>query len=182
MSAYCTQISPTGSGGMRCGPASCASVLLSEGWQSDPWELTLELDAKVDPAKDGTTSQDLLTLMAGYGFTGELWYSWADAEAMTASGLAVLALNTNWLLVPRPYPNADSWNALHWIRLLVTSVPDQMVYTYDPLCWIVQPDGSAYQGPTVQTVRSVQNAIASTAWPEAGVAFYSPSGKNLNRP
>src|SRR5262245_26911655 len=75
-SDYCTQIAPSGSGGMRCGPASCASVLLSEGWQSDPWELTLQLDAKVDPQKDGTTSQDLLALMAGYGFAGGLWYAW----------------------------------------------------------------------------------------------------------
>ena len=53
MGAYCTQIDPNGSGGDRCGPASCASVLLSEGWQSDPWQLTLQLAAQSDPEGNG---------------------------------------------------------------------------------------------------------------------------------
>lgn len=179
-SAYCTQMDPSGSGGMRCGPASCASVLLSEGWDSDPWQLTLELDAKVDPQKDGTTSQDLLDLMAGYGFQGAIWTSWEQGRHELESGCAVLLLNANWLLEPRPYPSSESFNAMHWIRLVSGSVPDGMIYTYDPLCWMIQPDGGAYQGPTVQTVASCKAAGDATGYPEYGVYFLSPSGKNLN--
>jgi len=179
-SDYCTQIAPSGSGGMRCGPASCASVLLSEGWQSDPWELTLQLDAKVDPQKDGTTSQDLLALMAGYGFAGGLWYAWDELAQHLAAGHAVLLLNDNAYLVPRPYPAGDNWNAMHWIRLLVRSGPDAMIYTYDPLCWMQQPSGDAYQGPTVQTEASCRLAGEATGYPEYGVFFVSPSGRDLN--
>jgi len=179
-SAYCTQIAPSGSGGMRCGPASCASVLLSEGWQSDPWELTLELDAKVDPQKDGTTSQDLLTLMAGYGFGGGIWSSWSELHDRLWVGEAVLLLNANWYLEPRPYPSDASFNAMHWIRLVVDSVPDAMIYTYDPLTYLYQPDGSVYQGPTVHTVASCKAAGDATGYPEYGIYLLSPSGKNLN--
>jgi hypothetical protein len=179
-SAYCTQMDSSGTGGMRCGPASCASVLLSEGWASDPWQLTLELDAKVDPHKDGTTSQDLLNLMAEYGFSGGLWYAWTDVHARLRQGEALLLLNANWELEPRPYPSSSSFNAMHWIRLLVDSVPDGMIYTYDPLCWMVQPNGHAYQGPTVQTATSCKRAGDATGYPEYGIYLVSPSGKNLN--
>jgi hypothetical protein len=165
---------------MRCGPASCASVLLSEGWQSDPWELTLTLDAKVDPQKDGTTSQDLLTLMDGYGFAGGIWYSWDDLDDLLRNGQAVLLLNANWVLNPRPYPQGTNWNAMHWIRIVAGSVPDQMLYIYDPLTYLYQPDGSVYQGPTVATVASCREAGDATGYPEYGVAFVSPSGKDLN--
>jgi hypothetical protein len=180
MGAYCTQIAPSGSGGMRCGPASCASVLLSEGWQSDPWELTLQLDAQVDPQKDGTTSQDLLTLMAGYGFAGGTWDTWSDLPALLDRGYGVLLLNANWLLSPRAYPSSSTFNAMHWIRLVADSVPDQMIYTYDPLCYLVQPDGTRYQGPTVATIASCKAAGDATGYPEYGIYLASPSGKNLN--
>lgn len=178
--AYCTQIDPAGSGGDRCGPASCASVLLSEGWQSDPWQLTLECAAKSDPEGNGTTSQDLLKLMQGYGLAGALWYSWSDLEQLWRAGYAVLLLNENYLLSPRPYPNGTSWNATHWIRLVAGSVPDAMIYVYDPLTYLYQPDGSVYQGPTVATGASVKAAGDATGYPEYGVYFRSPSGKNLN--
>jgi hypothetical protein len=180
MSAYCTQIDPSGSGGMRCGPASCASVLLSEGWQSDPWELTVQLTAQCDPDGDGTTSQDLLRLMAGYGFAGAMWDTWSDLPALLDRGHGVLLLNTNWLLVPRSYPSTASWNAVHWIRLVADSVPDGMIYTYDPLTYLRQPDGTVYQGPTVDTLASCKAAGDATGYPEYGVYFVSPSGKNLN--
>jgi hypothetical protein len=182
MSAYCTQIDPGGYGGMRCGPACCASVLLSEGWQSDPWQLTCELDAKVDPQKDGTTSQDLLTLMADYGFAGGLWYTWDDFRAHRDAGHAVLALCDNAYLHPRMYPPGDNWNALHWIRLNLEHVPDEMVYAYDPLTYLPQPDGTVDQCPNVYWRNSVKDAIAHTAWPEAGIFLVSPSAKDLNRP
>lgn len=179
-SAYCTQIDPAGYGGMRCGPASCASVLLSEGWQSDPWELTMQLDAQVDPAKDGTTSHDLLTLMKGYGFDGNLWYTWPDAHSHWASGHAILALNDNRYLCPRSYPPGDNWNSLHWVRLLIEAGPDAMTYTYDPLTYLMQPNGAVYQGPTVYQSSSIMRAIQATTWPEAGIYLVSPSGRDLN--
>lgn len=178
--AYCTQISPAGAGGMRCGAASCASVLLSEGWQSDPWQLTLELDAKCDPDKNGTTSHDLLTLMAGYGFSGGLWYAWSELAGLLDAGAGVLLLNANWLLSPRAYPSGSSWNSMHWIRLVADSVPDQMIYTYDPLTYLHQPDGTVYQGPTVATTGSCKVAGDATGYPEYGIYLASPSGKNLN--
>jgi len=180
MSDYCTQLDSGGSGGDRCGPASCASVLLSEGWQSDPWALTLECGAKSDPEMNGTTSQDLLNLMAGYGFSGGLWHQWDDGMDLMRRGNAVLLLNANWLLTPRPYPAGSSWNAHHWIRLVFEGVPDGMMYVYDPLTYMVQPDGSVYQGPTVVTSSSAKASGDGTGYPEYGVFFASPSGKNLN--
>jgi hypothetical protein len=180
-SDYCTQIAPSGSGGMRCGAASCASVLLSEGWQSDPWALTLQLDAQCDPTKDGTTSQDLLTLMDGYGFPGGLWSSWDDLDELMRNGLGVLLLCDNRHLVPRPYPAGAAWEAMHWVRIVATSVPDGMAYVYDPLTYLYQPDGSAYQGPTVATLDSLKAAGDVTGYPEYGVAFVSPTGRDLNK-
>lgn len=178
--SYCTQIDPSGSGGMRCGPACCASVLLDAGWQSDPWELTLQLDAQIDPAKDGTTSDDLIALMAGYGFEGRKWtYRWELEEALD-NGEAVLILLDNKVIVPRAYPNDASWNALHWIRAVVYSDRDDMVYCYDPLCYLVQKDGTVFQGPTASTWESISDAVNATGWPESGVAFRWPQGGNLN--
>jgi hypothetical protein len=181
VSWYCTQMDPSGSGGMRCGPASCASVLLSEGYQSDPWELTNQLDRQIDPAQDGTTSQDLLSLMAQYGFSGGIWDTWDDLWPHWHRGHAVLLLNSNWLLEPRPYPSSSSFDAIHWIRLLAEAGPDQMIYTYDPLCWIIQPDGTAFQGPTVQTSASCKASGDATGYPEYGIYLVSPSGRDLNR-
>lgn len=178
--AYCTQIDPSGSGGDRCGPASCASVLLSEGWQSDPWQLTLQLAAQSDPAGNGTTSQDLLNLMAGYGFEGWTWHAWEQLGEGLRAGDAMLLLNENHLLVPRPYPAGTGWNATHWIRLVAGSVPDGMIYVYDPLTYLYQPDGTVYQGPTVATLASCKAAGDATGYPEYGVFFRSPSGRNLN--
>jgi len=165
---------------MRCGPASCASVLLSEGWQSDPWALTLQLDAQVDPDKNGTTSQQLLALMSLYGFSGGLWDTWDDLYPHWEHGHAVLLLNQNWLLSPRPYPASTSFNATHWIRLLVEAGPDQMIYVYDPLTYLYQPDGKVFQGPTVATSSSCKAAGDATGYPEYGIYLISPSGKNLN--
>lgn len=180
-SAYCTQMAPDGSGGMRCGPASCASVLLSEGWQSDPWQLTLQLDGECPGAADGTTSQDLLNLMAGYGFGGGTWTTWPICRDHWAQGHAILCLLDNSYLIPRAYPPGDNWNAMHWIRVLIEAGPDAMTYAYDPLTWMVQPDGWAYQGPTVYQTSSIQSSIAHTAYPEAGIYLVSPSGQDLNR-
>lgn len=180
MSAYCTQIDPNGSGGDRCGPASCASVLLSAGWQSDPWELTLQLAAQSDPEGNGTTSQDLLSLMDLYGFDGDRWYEWGQLDGLLLAGSAVLLLNENRLLVPRPYPAGTGWNATHWVRLVAGSVPDGMMYVYDPLTYLYQPDGSVYQGPTVATIKSLKAAGDATGYPEYGVYFEATGGTDLN--
>jgi hypothetical protein len=181
MSWYCTQIGPDGSGAMRCGPASCASVLLSEGYQSDPWELTLQLTAECPGSADGTTSQDLLNLMGNYGFTGGRWDTWSDLAGHWERGRAVLLLNANWHLTPRPYPAGEDWNAMHWLRMLGEVIPDKMIYTYDPLTWIYQPDGSAWQGPTVQEASSLKLAGEMTGYSEYGIWLASPTGRNLNR-
>jgi hypothetical protein len=180
VSAYCTQMDPNGSGGDRCGPASCASVLLSEGWQSDPWQLTLEVGGRCDPEMNGTTSDDLLNVMSDYGIPGDRWYGWDDLGELLEAGHAVLLLNENHLLVPRPYPSGSGFNATHWIRLVANSVPDAMLYVYDPLAYLYQPDGSVYQGPTVATAESVKAAGDATGYPEYGVYFVSPSGRRLN--
>src|SRR5215510_5450359 len=57
---YCTQMAPDGSGHEACGAACLASVALSNGWQSDPWELTKEIAIKYGIVDRGATSQQLL--------------------------------------------------------------------------------------------------------------------------
>lgn len=178
--SYCTQISPSGSGGMRCGPASVASVLLDDGWQSDPWELVLQLDQEVDPAKDGTTCDDLIRLADAHGVDGRNWYSWDDAIASMNMGAAVLCLLDNRYLLPRSYPNGESWNAMHWVRALVYSDRDDMVYLYDPLTYLYQPDGSVYQGPVASTQEQLWTAIMATSYSESGVILSSRQGRDLN--
>jgi hypothetical protein len=167
---------------MRCGPASCASVLLSAGWQSDPWGLTLQLANEVDPQDDGTTSDQLLALMAGYGFAGEKWFDLTEADSFLRAGDAVLCLLNNQFLVPRTYPSGTSWNALHWVRILVPLEGGAAYYAYDPLTYGYQPDGTVYQGPVVTDRAALSAAIASTTWPEAGIRLYAPAGVNLNDP
>ena len=177
---YCTQIAPDGSGGMRCGPACVASVLLDDGWQSEPSQLTHQLDAAVDPAKDGTTCDDLIGLAEACGLDGESWYSWDDATSALTNGAAVLCLLDNRQLLPRSYPNGESWNAMHWIRVVRVSDRDDMCYVYDPLTYLYQPDGTAYQGPVASTVEQVLAAIQATPYAEAGVILRSRTSRDLN--
>lgn len=179
--SYCTQIDPSGSGGMRCGPASCASVLLDAGWQSDPWQLTLQLDSEVPGAQDGTTSQDLIQLMDRYGFDGRTWQHWQELRDGLAAGEAVLILCDNRYLTPRSYPDGASWEAMHWVRVVVASDRDDMLYVYDPLTWIHQKDGTVYQGPVASTWDGVNDAISATPYWESGVIFTSRQGVDLNK-
>ena len=178
--SYCTQIDQSGSGGMRCGPASVASCLLDDGWHSDPWQLTVQLDAQIDPQKDGTTCQDLIALADQYGLDGRVWYEWHDAAQHLLIGEAVLCLLDNRYLLPRSYPNGEAWNAMHWIRVIAFSERDDMCYVYDPLTYLYQPDGTAYQGPVASTVAQVMAAIAVTPYAEAGVILRSRQGIDLN--
>lgn len=178
--SYCTQIDPSGSGGMRCGPACCASVLLDAGWQSDPWALTLQLDSEVPGSVDGTTSQDLIDLMNRYGFDGRTWQQWAEMRNALDQGEAVLVLCDNKFLEPRSYPPGAAWEAMHWVRVVVASDRDDMVYLYDPLTWIVQKDGSVYQGPVASTFDGLNDAISATPYWESGVIFTSRVGVDLN--
>lgn len=178
--SYCTQIDPSGSGGMRCGPASVASVLLDDGYQSDPWQLTLQLDSEVDPAKDGTTSQDLIRLAGQHGLDGREWYQWGDAAQALLNGEAVLCLLDNRHMVPRSYPPGESWNAMHWVRAVVHSDRDQLVYCYDPLTYLPQPDGTVYQGPVATSQPELWAAIMATQYPDAGVILTSRGGRDLN--
>jgi hypothetical protein len=178
--SYCTQIDPSGSGGMRCGPACVASVLLDDGWESDPWELTVQLDAEIDPAKDGTTAQDLVQLGEAHGLAGRVWFTWDDAIQGLNNGEAVLCLLDNRYLTPRTYPSGESWNAMHWIRVVRLSDRDDMCYVYDPLTYAYQPDGTVYQGPIASTSEAIMAAIVSTPYAEAGTILASRSQRDLN--
>jgi hypothetical protein len=178
--SYCTQIDPSGSGGMRCGPASVASVLLDDGYQSDPWQLTLQLDAEIDPDKDGTTADELIALGGAHGLSGNRWYSWDDAKVGLSNGGAVLCLLDNRYLLPRSYPAGENWNAMHWIRVVVHSDRDDMCYVYDPLTYLYQPDGTAYQGPVASTAEQIMEAIMATPYAEAGCILWSQQGRDLN--
>ena len=178
--SYCTQIDPSGSGGMRCGPACCASVLLDAGWQSDPWALTLQLDSEVPGAADGTTSQDLITLMDRYGFDGRTWQHWQEMKDALVVGEAVLILCDNKYLEPRTYPSSSAWEAMHWVRAVVASDRDDMVYLYDPLTYAIQKDGTVYQGPVASTFDGLNNAISATPYWESGIILTSRVGTNLN--
>lgn len=178
--SYCTQIDSSGSGGMRCGQACVASCLLDDGWQSDPWELTLELEQESDPQKDGTTCQDIIRLADANGLDGRNWYSWDDAIVALSNGEAVLCLLDNRYLLPRSYPNGESWNAMHWIRVVRVSDRDDMCYVYDPLTYQYQPDNTVYQGPVASTQDQIWAAIMATTYPESGVILTSRQGNDLN--
>lgn len=166
---------------MRCGPASCASVLLDAGWQSDPWQLTLQLDSEVPGAQDGTTSQDLIELMDKYGFDGRTWQHWQELLDGIMAGEAVLILCDNRHLTPRSYPSGASWESMHWIRGVVASDRDDMVYLYDPLTWIRQKDGTVYQGPVASTFDGINAAISATPYWESGIVLTSRQGVDLNK-
>lgn len=178
--SYCTQIGPDGNGAMRCGQASLASALLDDGYQSDPWELTLQLERESDPQKDGTTCNDLIALADRYGLAGRTWVHWNDAIQGLNKGEAVLCLLDNRYMVPRSYPDGESWNAMHWVRVVRFSDRDDMCYVYDPLTYMYQPDNSVYQGPVASTAEQVMAAIIATSYWESGVILTSRQGKDLN--
>jgi hypothetical protein len=178
--AYCTQIGPDGSGHDRCGAAVVASCLLSEGWDSDPWELMLKIATENGIENRGATSQQVMQAGAVYGFAGDLWQLWKQALEAIDQGHAVLALLDNRYLVPRSYPPGASWNAMHWIRIVRAIDNEAYCYVYDPLTYCAQEIGVVYQGPGVYTTGSIRGAIMKSAYPEAGVILRSASGKNLN--
>lgn len=177
---YCTQIGPDGSGHERCGAACLASVMLNEGWQSDPFMLTCQVADENGITDVGCTSDQLLAAAARYGFTGGKWHQMAEAWDLLANGHAVLVLCNNVYLAPRMYPPGAGWNAMHWIRILAPLENGQMVYSYDPLTYDHHPSGYTYQNPNAYLTYSVQRAVQVTAYPEAGIFLTSPSGKNLN--
>jgi hypothetical protein len=180
MPGYATQIGPDGSGHERCGAACVASVLLSAGWDSDPYELMFQIADEAGINNVGATSQQVLSAANKYGFTGDLWSGWADCLEALDRGHAVLALLNNKYLLPRTYPPGDAWNAMHWIRVVLELDGGLMTYCYDPLTYIPQVGGPVYQGPTVYTTASVRTGIRMSPYPEAGVILRSPSGAPLN--
>lgn len=177
---YCTQVGPSGSGREACGAACLASCALSNGWQSDPWALTVEIATKYGIIDQGATSQQLIDAAADYGMDGRMWYGWEQALEALGNGEAVLCLNYNERLEPRPYPSGSGWNANHWIRLCAVVEDGRMCYVYDPLTYLYNSDGSVYQNPTVATQESVWAAIMGTGYPDAGVILTSRSGVRLN--
>lgn len=178
---YCTQLDQTGNGHERCAAAVLASALLDEGWQSDPWELTVQIADTEGWTDNGATSDQLISAAQARGLSGRKWTYWEELEAAIAAGEAVMILCQNVYLEPRPYPMDYGWEALHWVRCLQTSLRDEMCYLYDPLTWMVQKDGTPFQGPTVCTEDTLVTAIQQNGWPEAGVILTSGSGQNLNR-
>jgi hypothetical protein len=180
MGAYCTQIGPDGSGHERCGAACVASVLLSEGWDSDPYELMFQVAQDAGIENVGATSAQLLTAARKYGIPGNLWTGWSEAIEAIDRGEAVLCLLNNRYLIPRSYPSGDNWNAMHWIRVLGELDGGLMAYVYDPLTYCPQPTGTVYQGPAVYTTASIRAAIRKSPYQEAGITLRSPSGRRLN--
>jgi hypothetical protein len=128
----------------------------------------------------GCTSDQLLAAAARRGLDGRKWTSWDDMFVALGSGSAVLALCNNRWLIPRSYPPGSGWESLHWVRIVAASDRDDMLYLYDPLSYLHQLDGSVYQGPVASTQQGMGQAIASTAWPEAGVILTSRGGRSLN--
>ena len=178
---YCTQIGPDGSGHERCGGAALASVVLNNGWQSDPWALTVEISDKYGFTDRGATSAQIIDAAADYGLAGRMWYLVEDLKEALGQGEAVLWLLDNQYLEPRPYPMDYGWEAMHWIRTLHVSPYEELAYVYDPLCYMVQKSGAPYQGPTASTVDSLLSAVRATPYAEAGVVLTSLEGRDLNR-
>lgn len=178
--SYCTQIDQYGSGRERCGGACLASCLLDDGWQSDPWQLTVDVSDGCGITDRGATSQQLIDCASAHGLSGRLWYSTGDAGAAIAAGEAVLVLCDNQYLEPRPYPAGYGWEAMHWIRVVAFTAHDKVCYVYDPLTYIPQKDGSIYQGPSAMDTATIMRAVQVTPYSEAGVILTSQQGRNLN--
>lgn len=178
--SYCTQIDSTGNGHYRCGGACLASVLLDDGWQSDPWGLTVQVSDEEGWTDVGCTSDQMIDAAQRRGLNGRKFTYWEELEDALLAGEAPLLLLNNVFLVPRSYPPGHGWESLHWVRCAAFSNRDDMLYLYDPLTWIQQLDGSVYQGPVASTQEGCTQAIATTSWPEAGVILTSTTGRNLN--
>ena len=164
---YCTQLDASGSGRERCAGACFASVLLSAGWDSNPWELTVAISDQFGWTDKGATSDQIIAAASdpAYQLQAFKWYGWNEALSHLDAGHAVLCLLDNWLLYPRRYPNGAGWNAQHWVRLVGVGNGNISALVYDPLVY-------PYQGPDVYTVSSLRAAIAATPYPEAGVVLW----------
>lgn len=179
---YCTQIDQNGSGRERCGGACLASVLLNDGWQSDPWALTVAVSDECGITDRGCTSDQLIACANAHGLDGRKFTYVEEAEEALRNGEAVLWLCDNVYLEPRPYPAGYGWEATHWIRSLLISDAQNMHFVYDPLTYIVQKDGSVFQGPVAMDAETVLKAVQATPYAEAGVILTSRKGLDLNRP
>lgn len=178
--SYCTQIDANGSGRERCGGACLASCLLDDGWQSDPWQLTVQISDQCGITDQGCTSSQLIACADMHGLDGRQWFKWQELLDGLKAGEAVLILCDNRYLEPRTYPAGYGWEAMHWVRAVVASDRDDMLYLYDPLTYAPQKDGSIYQGPVASTFDGVNEAISITPFAEAGVILTSRGGVNLN--
>lgn len=166
---YCTQVGPDGSGHDRCAPACVASILLSEGWESDPWELTLEITAKHFVPEQGATAGQILDALAAYAQHGHTLITRHECLDALDGRQHLLLLVQNAVLVPRSYPPGPGWEALHWIRAVRTHEDETLLYCYDPLTYLPQRTGAIYQGPWLYTADSVWEAVRATPEPYAGV-------------
>jgi hypothetical protein len=169
LSDYCTQLGPDGYGHDRCWAACIASALLTFGWQSDPYGLMRDVTAK-GPGDDHTEDvADLIATAEAMGIHGRPWTGWHECEEALAADEVPIALIANHLLIPRPYPPGAGWEALHYVRIRQVLDDGSLIYLYDPLCYLPQPLGGIYQGPTVVTYQSLTAAIMATPNQYAGV-------------
>lgn len=166
---YCTQLGPDGYGHDRCWAACIASALLTFGWQSDPYGLMREVTNRGAGDDHTENLDDLISTAESYGIHGRKWTLWREAEDALNQGDIPIALIANHLLIPRPYPNGAGWEALHFVRIRQVLDNGSLVYLYDPLCYLPQPMGGIYQGPTVVTFQSLAGAIMATPLDQAGV-------------
>ena len=104
----------------------------------------------------------------------------SEARAALVAGEAVVALLDNRELVPRTYPPGNSWNAMHYVRIVLASARDSMLYLYDPLTYQPAPDGTVYQGPVASSTQALLKAIKATPFAESGVIYTSRRGVDLN--
>lgn len=179
--AYTTELGPDGSGHARCGPACIASILLSAGWQSDPWGLTLEVTGKAlglpGPASPdqtvvgGMTSQQMIDVLKQYQFTAQTIITWQEVIDAIAAGKDVCLLLDNWYLRPRMYPAGAAWDALHWIRLRGFH-SGHIAVCDDPLVFVPGEYPTPYQGPVAYDTSSIRAAIGATPVPESGIAVW----------
>jgi hypothetical protein len=155
--------------------------MLDDGWQSDPYELMVQVSDACGITDRGCTSDQLIACAAAYGLDGRKWTYVDEATAALNDGEAVLWLLDNQYMEPRAYPQGYGWEAMHWVRTLIISDYEELAYCYDPLAYLPQKDGSVFQGPVATTVEGLLNAVRATPYPEAGIILTSRQGNNLNR-
>lgn len=171
---YCTEIGPDGFGHARCGPACLAYHFIKAGWESDPFQLTLQLTYDIlgvpydTPLNtfvglpNGATCQQLITVCGKYGVSASPIMSFTDAMNAAADPTkTVVLLLDNWYIRPRVYPAGSGWDAAHFVAI-DGIINEQYAVLNDPLCYIAGEYPLAYQGFTIADTKSLKTAVVAT--------------------